>query len=344
MTTEKSEKSSSANPLHGAAAPVTLGHGGPTVFPIGLGCMGMSGVYGKSDDAESIRTIHAAIDAGVTLIDTGDFYGMGHNEMLIGRAIAGRRDKVQLSVKFGALRGPDNSWGGVDTRPVAVRNFVAYSLKRLGVDYIDVYRPARLDPAVPIEETIGAIADLIKAGYVRHIGLSEVGAETIRRAHKVHPIADLQIEYAIATRSPEDKIFPVLRELGISATLYGVFSRGLLTGSRPTGQGDYRAHLPRFAGNDGEQNETVVQSLHAMAAQRGMTPAQLLLGWTLARQPGFVPVPGIKNETQLHDALSALAKPLSAADVTALEALIPRGAILGDRYPAANMKHLDSER
>jgi aryl-alcohol dehydrogenase-like predicted oxidoreductase len=210
MTTHESKKAERAT---------KLGSTGPEVFPLGLGCMGMSGMYGATDDAESVRTIQAAIDRGVTLLDTGDFYGMGHNEMLVGRAIAGRRDRVELSVKFGALRGPDGSWGGVDTRPVAVKNFAAYSLKRLGVDVIDVYRPARLDPAVPIEDTIGAVADLVKAGYVRHIGLSEVGVETIRRAHKVHPIVDLQIEYSLASRGPEEGIFPVLAELGISATL-----------------------------------------------------------------------------------------------------------------------------
>src|SRR5580698_4014996 len=214
---------------------------------IALGCMGMSGAYGKTDDAQSIAVIHAAIERGVTLLDTGDFYGSGHNELLIGKAIAGRRDKVQLSVKFGALRGPDGIPSGFDGRPAALKNFLAYSLVRLGTDHVDVYRPARLDPAVPIEDTIGAIAELVKAGYVRSIGLSEVGPETIRRAAKVHPIADLQIEYAIVTRDPEDAIIPVLAELGIGATLYGVLSRGLLSGSA-IGAGDGRAHMPRFAG------------------------------------------------------------------------------------------------
>jgi aryl-alcohol dehydrogenase-like predicted oxidoreductase len=344
MTTKQSNHLASATAPQHPAAYVTLGTGGPAVFPLGLGCMGMSGMYGSTDDAESIRTIQAAIDTGVTLIDTGDFYGMGHNELLVGRAIAGRRDQVQLSVKFGALRAPDGSWGGVDTRPAAVRNFAAYSLKRLGVEVIDIYRPARLDPAVPIEETIGAIADLIKAGYVRHIGLSEVGVETLRRAHKVHPIVDLQIEYSVASRGPEAKLFPALRELGISATLYGVFSRGLLTGSKPTGQSDYRAYLPRFAGADGVKNAAVVQALHELAGARGMTPAQLLIAWTLARQPGLVPVLGIKNQTQLRDALGALGRALSPADLAAIEALIPVGAITGERYPPAIMKHLDSER
>ena len=309
---------------------------------IGLGCLGMSGIYGSTDDDDSVRTIQAAIEEGVTLIDTGDFYGMGHNEMLIGRAIRGRHDRVQLSVKFGALRGPDGSWGGMDTRPAAVKNFLAYSLKRLGVEAIDVYRPARLDPNVPIEETVGAIADLVKAGYVKRIGLSEVGVETIRRAHAVHPIADLQIEYSIASRGPEEKIFPVLRELGISATLYGIFSRGLLTGSKPTGRGDYRGHLPRFVGDNASHNAAIADAIADFAKQRGMTPGQLMVAWTLARQPGFIPVVGAKTEKQLRDALGA--KSLSADDVTALEKLVPVGAVTGERYGAEQMKHLDSER
>ncbi|WP_224243703.1 aldo/keto reductase [Hyalangium gracile] len=318
-----------------------LGSTGPEVFPLGLGCMGMSGMYGATDDAESIRTIQTAIDRGVTLIDTGDFYGMGHNEMLVGKAIAGRRERVQLSVKFGALRGPDGSWGGVDTRPAAVKNFVAYSLKRLGVEAIDIYRPARLDPNVPIEETIGAIAELVKAGYVRHIGLSEVGAETIRRAHRVHPIVDLQIEYSLASRSPEARIFPVLSELGISATLYGVFSRGLLTGSKPKGPGDYRAYLPRFTGSNREKNEGVVETLQRFAQERRMTPGQLAIAWVLARQPAFVPVVGSKTVAQLDDALGALEHPLSKEDLAALESL---GTVAGERYSDEHMKHLDSER
>ncbi|RKG89597.1 aldo/keto reductase [Corallococcus terminator] len=320
---------------------VKLGSTGPEVFPLGLGCMGMSGMYGATDDAESIRTIHAAIDRGVTLLDTGDFYGMGHNEMLVGRAIAGRRERVQLSVKFGALRGPDGSWMGMDMRPAAVKTFAAYSLKRLGVDVIDIYRPARLDPAVPIEDTIGAIADLVKAGYVRHIGLSEMGVETLRRAHRVHPIVDLQIEYAVSTRGPEAAIFPALNELGISATLYGVLSRGLLTGSKPKGQGDYRAYLPRFAGANGEKNQDSVAALQRFAQERRMTPGQLAIAWVFARQPGFVPVVGAKTEAQLDDALGALARPLSKEDVAALESLV---TIAGDRYGAEQMHHLDSER
>jgi aryl-alcohol dehydrogenase-like predicted oxidoreductase len=205
--------------------------------------MGMSDLYGPADEGESIATIHAALDAGVTLLDTGDYYGAGHNELLIGRAVRDRRDKALVSVKFGALRGPDGSWLGMDTRPAAVKNFLGYSLRRLGLDHVDIYRPGRLDPNVPIEETVGAIADLVKAGFVRAIGLSEVGPDTIRRAHAVYPITDLQIEYSLISRGPETRIFPLLSELGIGVTAYGVLSRGLLSGSKPRSPRDFRAHL-----------------------------------------------------------------------------------------------------
>jgi len=321
-----------------------LGKTGPEVFPLALGCMGMSGMYGATDEAESVATIHRAIERGVNLLDTGDFYGMGHNELLIRRALQGRKDRPLLSVKFGALRGPDGGWFGVDTRPMAVKNFVAYSLQRLGVDAIDVYRPARLDPNVPIEDTIGAVADLVKAGYVRHIGLSEVGVETIRRAHAVHPIVDLQIEYAIATRGPETSIFPTLNELGISATLYGVLSRGLLAGRKPNGPGDFRAYLPRFGGEHGRSNESVVDAIARFAKERAMTPAQLVIAWVVAKRPEFVPVIGAKTRAQLDDALDALQKPLSPADVAALERVVPIGAVAGNRYRDEQMAHLDSER
>jgi aryl-alcohol dehydrogenase-like predicted oxidoreductase len=331
--------------MNQSAKPATkLGETGPQVFPIGLGCMGFSGMYGPTEDAESVATIQAAIDAGVTLIDTGDFYGMGHNELLVGRAIAGRRERVQVSVKFGGMRDPKGAFIGLDMRPVAVKNFVAYSLRRLNLDVIDVYRPARLDPAVPIEDTVGAIADLIKAGYVRHIGLSEVGVETIQRAQRVHPIVDLQIEYALVTRGPEAQIFPLLKQLGISATLYGIFSRGLLTGSKSTGPADFRAHLPRFSGESGLQNQRVVESVQGFAQARGLTPGQLAVAWALAAQPGFVPLVGARNRTQLADSLAALDKPLSAEDMRALEALVPADAVQGTRYGAEQMAHLDSEK
>ncbi|HEY3818498.1 MAG TPA: aldo/keto reductase [Polyangiaceae bacterium] len=323
-----------------------LGDHGPLVSAIGLGCMGLgkSGAYGASGDDESIRTIHEAIDRGVSLLDTGDFYGMGDNEMLVGRALAGgRRDKVVVSVKFGAMRDPGGQFIGLDTRPAAVKSFAAYSLKRLGLDFIDVYRPARLDPKVPIEETVGAIADLIKAGYVKYVGLSEVGAPTIRRAHAVHPIADVQLEYALASRSPEDKIFPALHELGISATLYGVLSRGLLSGSKPRGPRDFRAHLPRFAGEAGVDNEALVEKLRAFAAKAGRTPAQVCVAWVLAREPKLVPIVGARTPSQL-DVLDAAERPLSADEVAELEREIPKGAFKGSRYVEAQMAMLDSER
>ena len=327
-----------------AARSIKLGKNGPEVFPLALGCMGMSGMYGPSDESEGIATIQAAIERGVNLLDTGDFYGMGHNEMLIRRAIEGRRERVLLSVKFGGLRTPEGGFSGIDTRPVAIKNFVAYSLKRLGVEVIDIYRPARLDPQVPIEDTIGAIAELVQKGYVRYIGLSEMGAETIRRAARVHPIADLQIEYSLVTRGAEDKIFPVLEELGISATLYGILSRGLLSGARPSAAGDFRAHLPRFSGENREQNERTVRDIQGFAERRNMSAVQLLVSWALARQPGFVPTLGARTRAQLHEALGALEHPLSADDVAALEALVPRDAVAGTRYDAVQMGHLDSER
>ncbi|RKG99109.1 aldo/keto reductase [Corallococcus carmarthensis] len=318
-----------------------LGRTGPRVFPIALGCMSMSGAYGPSDESESIATLREAIDRGVTLIDTADFYASGHNELLIRRAIEGQRDKVRLSVKFGAMRGPDGVPVGFDGRPAAVKNFVTYSLQRLGVDHIDVYRPARLDPHVPIEDTVGAIAELVKGGYVRNIGLSEVGAETIRRAAKVHPLSDLQIEYSLITREPEKTLFPTLAELGMSATLYGVLSRGLLTGAKVEGA---RLHYPRFSGEAGQRNAAAVARFHAYAAERGMTPAQLSVAWVLAKQPAFVPVVGARTRKQLLDVLGALEKPLSSSDVAAVEALLPKEAIAGSRYPEQQMKLLDSER
>ena len=303
--------------------------------------MGLSGAYGKTDDAQSTAVIHAAIERGVTFLDTADFYGSGHNEFLIGKAIAGRRDRVQLSVKFGMLRGADKSMGGIDTRPAAVKAFLAYSLVRLGTEYVDVYRPARLDPAVPIEDTIGAIADLVKAGYVRSIGLSEAGPETIRRAAKVHPIADLQIEYSIASRDPEDAIFPVLAELGIGATLYGVLSRGLLSTS-PVGAGDARAHMPRFSGANREANDRLIAGLQGLARRWGITPSQLAIGWVLSKQPRLVPTLGMRTIRQLDEALAA--RPLTAEQLSEVEAIAPRGAVVGTRYPAAAMAALDSEK
>jgi aryl-alcohol dehydrogenase-like predicted oxidoreductase len=317
-----------------------LGAHGPVVFPIALGCMGMSGMYGQTDDNESIATIHAALDAGVTLFDTGDFYGYGHNEMLLGRALHGRRGQALLSVKFGALRAPDGGWLGVDTRPAAVKNFLAYTLTRLGVDHIDIYRPARLDPRVPIEETVGTIADLVKSGYVRYIGLSEVGPETIRRAHAVHPISDLQIEYSLISRRPEEKIFPLLEELGIGVTAYGVLSRGLLSGSKPAAAGDFRAHLPRFAAD----NQAVRDALRTLAEEKGVPPVQLAIAWVLAKSKSIVPVIGSRTRAQLADSLGALDVILSAEEVARLEEAVSASAVAGSRYGDAQMQMLDSER
>ena len=326
-----------------------LGSTGPRVSALGLGCMGMSGVYGPADRAESIATIHAALDAGVTLLDTGDFYGMGHNELLIHEALAGRdRDAVVISVKFGALRGPDNSWGGVDARPAAVKNFLAYTLERLGTDHVDVYRPARVDPAVPIEETVGAIAELVDAGYVRHIGLSEVSAETIRRAHAVHPIADVQIEYSLISRRVEDEILPACRELGVSITAYGVLSRGLISGhwsrERAAESGDFRAHAPRFADDNLDRNLALVDSLRTVAEAKGATVAQAAIAWVLSRGEDVVPLVGARRRDQLAEALGALELSLDADDLAELERAMPADAVVGDRYAAQAMAQLDSER
>jgi aryl-alcohol dehydrogenase-like predicted oxidoreductase len=322
-----------------------LGSSGPRVFPLGLGCMGMSDLYGPADESESIATIHAALDAGVTLFDTGDYYAAGHNEMLIGRALRDHRDKALISVKFGALRGPDGSWIGMDTRPVAVKSFAAYSLRRLGVDHIDIYRPGRLDPSVPIEDTIGAIADLVGAGYVRAIGLSEVGPDTIRRAHAVHPVSDLQIEYSIISRGPETRIFPLLSELGIGVTAYGVLSRGLLSGWTPKSGRDVRAHLPRFAGENLERNARLVEALHQMAAEKGATASQLAIAWVLAKGPAsMVPLVGARTRRQLTESLGALQMTLSPEDTARIEAALPSAAVAGTRYDERQMRVLDSER
>ncbi len=325
-----------------------LGQTGPDVSALGLGCMGMSDFYGNTDRAESIATIDAAVEAGISLLDTGDFYGMGHNEMLIGEALKRhRRDDLRISVKFGALRGPDNSWMGYAMRPEAVKSACAYSLRRLGVDHIDVYRPARLAPDVPIEDTIGAIADLVKAGYVRHIGLSEMGAETIRRAAAVHPIVDLQIEYAIITRGIEASILPTCRELGIGITAYGVLSRGLISGhwtKGPASAGDFRAHSPRFQGENLDHNLALVEKLRAIAEAKGVTVAQIAIAWVAAQGRDIIPLVGARRRDRLAEALGALDVELTAADLAAIEAAAPKGAAAGERYAPAQMAMLDSER
>ena len=327
---------------------VTLGRSGPAVSAIGLGCMGMSpGAYGPADEAESIATIHAALDAGINLIDTGDFYGMGHNEMLIRRALDGvPRSKVLISVKFGGMRDPSGAFIGHDARPLAVKNFLAYSLKRLGTDYIDIYRPARLDPNVPIEDTIGAIADMVRAGYVRHIGLSEAGTDTIRRAHKVHPIVDLQIEYSLMSRGIEQKILPTTRELGIAITAYGVLSRGLLSGRVPSpdAKGDIRVtRMPRYQQGNVDQNLKLVEALRQIGQEKGATPAQLALAWVRTRGADILPVMGARRRDQLEETLGALALTLDAADLARIDAAVSPDLTVGARYDAPQMAHLDSE-
>ena len=320
-----------------------LGSTGPTVSSPALGCMGLSGIYGRTDDDESVRVIRAYLDAGGSLLDTGDFYGFGHNESLIRRALEGRnRDEVVLSVKFGALRAPDGRMSGFDGRPAALRNFLGYSLHRLGVDHVDVYRPARLDPAVPIEDTVGAIAELVQQGYVRHVGLSEVGAETVRRAAAVTPIVDLQIEYSLLSRGIEDEILPVLRELGIGVTAYAVLSRGLIGGS---GSLDgIRGMTPRFQGDNRTHNTELVARLTAMAEAKGATLAQLAIAWVAAQGEDIVPVVGARTLPQVAGLVDSTRVSLDADELARIDELVPRGAARGDRYPAAAMADLDSER
>jgi aryl-alcohol dehydrogenase-like predicted oxidoreductase len=326
-----------------------LGAAGPTVSAFGLGCMGMSGVYGIADRGEAIATIHAALGAGITLLDTGDFYGMGHNELLIAEALASRnRDEVLISVKFGAQRGPDGAWLGYDASPAAVKTACAYSLQRLRTDHIDIYRPARLDAKVPIEETVGAIAELVQAGYVRHIGLSEVGAETIRRAAAVHPICDLQIEYSLISRGIERSILPACRELGIAITAYGVLSRGLISGHyRADAEpqvGDMRGRMPRFQGENLHHNLALVDELRAVADAKGATVAQIAFAWVRSRGQDIVPLVGARRRDQLQEALGALELELSPQDLERIEQAIPSDAAAGDRYGAPQMADLDSER
>ena len=324
-----------------------LGKSGPMVSRLGLGCMGMSGAYGAADDIESTATIHAALDAGVTLLDTGDFYGSGHNEMLIGRAVAERdRESFQLSVKFGGLRGPGGEYGGFDGRPVAMRNFLAYSLRRLGTDYIDIYRPARLDPHVPIEETIGALAEQVEKGRVRYIGLSEVGAETIRRAAAVHSICDLQIEYSLLSRGIEDVILPACRELAIGITAYGVLSRGLISDGMPPTftPNDFRAHSPRFQGENLTHNRRLVDALAQIAWAKGVSVAQLAIAWVLTRGEDIVPLIGTRRRDRLADSLGSLDVVLTEEELATIERAVPSGAAAGERYNTAGMGTLDSEK
>jgi len=326
-----------------------VGKNGPTVSRIGLGCMGMSGLYGHADEDESIRTIHAALDAGIHLFDTGDFYGMGHNEMLLAKALRGRpRDDFFLSVKFGGMRGPNGAFIGVDARPVAVKNFLAYTLRRLGTGFVDLYQPARIDPSVPVEDTVGAISEMVRAGYVRYVGLSEAGSETIRRAYSVHPIAALQIEYGLVSRGVEQDILPTLRELGISLVAYGVFSRGLLTNRFPgpegASQGDIRSHFPRFQGENLDRNRQLILRLQEIAREMGLSVAQLAVAWILSKGNDVIPLIGTKHPAQLGEALTVLPRKLSADEIRSIEQAVPRGSVAGDRYAPEQMRTLDSER
>jgi aryl-alcohol dehydrogenase-like predicted oxidoreductase len=331
-----------------------LGAAGPMVFPLALGCMGMgkAGLYGDNDPEEGIRTIHAAAGyasgAGATVLDTGDFYGMGQNELLIRRALKemgpGARERVILSVKFGALRGPNGAWLGPDGRPATVKNALAQTLSKLDVDYVDIYRPARLDPSVPIEETVGAISEMVKQGYVRHIGLSEMSADTAKKAQNVAPICDMQIEYGLATRGIETKILPGLRELGIGVTAYGVLGRGLLSGSVPQAKGDYRKFLPRFTGTNWNANNALTAALQAIAAERGVTATQLAIAWALTRGEDILPLLGARTVKQIEEAVDALEITLSAEELAMLEAAVPAEKVAGARYDKHSMAHLDSEK
>jgi len=326
-----------------------LGSSGLSVSALGLGCMGMSDLYGPADRAESIATIQAALDAGVTLLDTGDYYGMGHNELLIREALADYpRDRFVLSVKFGAMRDPRGAWVGIDGRPAAVKNSLAYSLRRLGTDYIDIYRLGRVDPAVPIEETVGAIKEMIEAGYVRYVGLSEAGADTVRRAHATHPVADLQIEYSLVSRGIEADILPACRELGVAITAYGVLSRGLISGhwskERDVVAQDVRRFSPRFSAESIDHNLTLVDALRAVAEEKKATVAQLAIGWVLSRGEDIVPLVGARRRDRLAEALGALTLDLTPNELARVERAIPMGAAAGERYNVHGMATLDSER
>ncbi|UTY57433.1 aldo/keto reductase [Massilia sp. erpn] len=326
-----------------------LGHTGPRTAQLGLGLMGMSDLYGPADRAESLATIHAALEAGVTLLDTGDFYGMGHNEFLLGEALrGGRREQALVSVKFGALRDPAGGWSGYDARPQAVKNFAAYSLQRLGLEHIDIYRPARLDPKVPIEDTVGAIADLVKQGHVKHIGLSEVGADTLRRAHAVHPISDLQIEYSMISRGIENGVLQTARELGIGITAYGVLSRGLISGhwsAQRAGEADFRGqYSPRFQGENLAHNLALVERVRQVADSLGISVAQLAIAWVLAQGQDIVALVGARSRQRLQEALGADKVVLGAADLARLEEVLPAGAAAGERYNAHLAVDLDSEK
>jgi len=318
-----------------AFATRSLGKEGPAVSALGLGCMGMSEFYGHSDRAASLATIAAAFEAGITLFDTGDFYGMGHNEMLLAEALRGKRDKAFIQVKFGAQRGPDGSFLGIDTRPAAVKTALAYSLQRLGTDYVDLYQTG-LDPAVPIEDTIGAIGELVQQGYVRYVGVTNVDADTIRRAHKTHLITALQFEYSLMSRDIEREILPLCRELGIGVTAYGVLSRGLLTGSKGSGEGDSRnTYYPRFQGENLKHNERLADALAKVAESEGITAAQAAIGWVASQGQDVIPLVGARTVVRLTEALTAPFQ-LSADALSAIEEAVPEDAVCGGRFMKAH--------
>jgi aryl-alcohol dehydrogenase-like predicted oxidoreductase len=323
----------------------TIGAHGPSVFPVGLGCMGMSEFYGPANEAESIRVIHHAIDRGVTFLDTADMYGSGHNEELVGRAIADRRDRVVLATKFGVRRGDDGAFLGISGHPDYVRSACDASLRRLGVDTIDLYYQHRVDPDVPIEDTVGAMAQLVEAGKVRFLGLSEAGVDTIRRAHAEHPIAALQTEYSLWTRDPEDAHLDLTQELGIAFVAYSPLGRGFLTGQIRSiddlAPDDFRRVSPRFQGENFQKNLELVDAVHAMAQRKGCTAAQLALAWVLARWPHVLTIPGTRSRLRLDENAGAVALALSDADLEALDSVAPKGRAAGARYPEAAMQALN---
>jgi aryl-alcohol dehydrogenase-like predicted oxidoreductase len=324
-----------------------LGRDGPPVSRVGLGLMGMSGIYGPADASESIATIRGALDAGITLLDTGDFYGMGHNELLLRDALRGvDRSSVFIQVKFGGQRDPAGAFIGFDASPAAVKTSLAYTLTRLGTDHVDLYQPSRLDRRVPIEETVGAIAEMIQAGYVRYLGLSEMGPETIKRAVAVHSVAGLQIEYSLMSRGIEAAILPTVRELGIGVTAYGIMSRGLLStdSARSISAADPRSRFPRFQGDNLRHNLGLLAALEQIGASRGATTAQLAIAWVLSRGADIIPLIGTKRRDRLAEALGALELTLTPDELAAIEAAVPASAVAGDRYDAGGMASLDSER
>jgi len=321
-----------------------LGSRGLEVSAVGLGCMGMSEFYGATDEDEAVATIHRALELGVTLIDTADIYGPFTNERLVGRAIAGRRDEVVLATKFGNVRREDGSWVGIDGRPEYVHSACDASLKRLGVEHIDLYYQHRVDKKVPIEETVGAMAELVQAGKVRHIGLSEASPETIRRAHAVHPITALQTEYSLWSRDPEERLLPTVRELGIGFVAYAPIGRGFLSGRFRSpddvgDEGDFRSRHPRFQGDNFRRNRELVERLEALAAEKGVTPAQLALAWVLHQGDDIVPIPGTKHRTYLQENVAAVEIELSEEDLARIDEAAPRGVTAGDRY--ADMSNID---